>query len=142
MYNLNKSKKIIVFSAVLVMVLSCTMVLMGAFAADSSSQMMPISTSSTKTDTINDRPHLTWEAVKELTEGRLSYPDIRASFYYKEIGSGLYIVSFPIEDAQGLCRKQDRRRCAFQQGMAISKDVQKPIDGRLKSQRERKQNRA
>ncbi|HQH66352.1 MAG TPA: BsuPI-related putative proteinase inhibitor [Clostridia bacterium] len=101
MDNLNKSKKIIIFSAVLVMVFSCTMVLMSAFAADSPSQMMSVSTSSTKTDTINDRPHLTWKTVKELAEGRLSYPDIRDSFYYKEIGSGLYIVSFPIEDAQG-----------------------------------------
>ena len=101
MDNLNKSKKIIIFSAVLVMVFSCTLVLMGALAADSPSPMMSVSTSSTKTDTINDRPHLTWKTVKELAEGRLSYPDIRDSFYYKAIGSGLYIVSFPIEDAQG-----------------------------------------
>jgi hypothetical protein len=101
MDNLNKSKKIIIFSAVLVMVFSCTLVLMSALAADSPSPMMSVSTSSTKTDTINDRPHLTWKTVKELAEGRLSYPDIRDSFYYKAIGSGLYIVSFPIEDAQG-----------------------------------------
>lgn len=101
MDNLNKSKKIIIFSAVLVMVFSCTLVLMSALVADSPSPMMSVSTSSTKTDTINDRPHLTWKTVKELAEGRLSYPDIRDSFYYKAIGSGLYIVSFPIEDAQG-----------------------------------------
>ena len=83
------------------MVFSCTLVLMSALAADSPSPMMSVSTSSTKTDTINDRPHLTWKTVKELAEGRLSYPDIRDSFYYKAIGSGLYIVSFPIEDVQG-----------------------------------------
>lgn len=99
--DLKKSKKTIAFFAVLVAVLSCTVVLMGALAADSPSPMMSVSTSSTKTDTINDRPHLTWKTVKELAEGRLSYPDIRDSYYYKDIGSGLYIVSFPIEDAQG-----------------------------------------
>lgn len=66
MDNLNKSKKIIIFSAVLVMVFSCTLVLMSALAADSPSPMMSVSTSSTKTDTINDRPHLTWKTVKEL----------------------------------------------------------------------------
>jgi|GEM_PF-517692 len=99
--DLKKSKKTIAFFAVLVAVLSCTLVLMSALAADSPSPMMSVSTSSTKTDTINDRPHLTWKTVKELAEGRLSYPDIRDSYYYKDIGSGLYIVSFPIEDAQG-----------------------------------------
>ena len=99
--DLKKSKKTIAFFAVLVAVLSCTLVLMSALAADSPSPMMSVSTSSTKTDTINDRPRLTWEAVKAFVDGSLIYPDIRDSFYYKAIGSGLYIVSFPIEDAQG-----------------------------------------
>ena len=99
--DLKKSKKTIAFFAVLVAVLSCTVVLMGALAADSPSPMMSVSTSSTKTDTINDRPRLTWEAVKAFVDGSLIYPDIRDSYYYKDIGSGLYIVSFPIEDAQG-----------------------------------------
>ena len=54
--NLKKSKKIIAFSAVLVVVLSCTVVLIGAFLADSAPQMMPIIASPMQTDTINDRP--------------------------------------------------------------------------------------
>jgi len=99
--DLKKSKKTIAFFAVLVAVLSCTVVLMGAFQADSAPQKMPLSTSPTPTDAINDRPRLTWEAVKAFVDGSLIYPDIRDSFYYKAIGSGLYIVSFPIEDAQG-----------------------------------------
>lgn len=99
MGNSDKSKKIIAFSAVLVAVLSCMVVLMGAFAADSAPQKMPVSAQPMRTDTINERPRLTWEAVKELAEGSLNYPDIRNSFYYKEIGSGLYIISFPIKDA-------------------------------------------
>ena len=97
--NLKKSKKIIAFSAVLVVVLSCSVVLMSAFSADRADQMMLVSTSSTQMDTINYRPHLTWEVVKEFAGGSLNYPDIRDSFYYKEIGSGLYITSFPIKDA-------------------------------------------
>jgi hypothetical protein len=99
--DLKKSKKTIAFFAVLVAVLSCTVVLMGAFQADSAPQKMPLSTSPTPTDAINDRPRLTWEAVKAFVDGSLIYPDIRDSYYYKDIGSGLYIISFPIKDAPG-----------------------------------------
>ena len=99
MGSLKTPKKIIAFSVVLIAVLSCTVVLMGAFSADSASRMIPASASPMQTDTINDRPRLTWEAIKEFANGSLSYPDVRDSFYYKEIGSGLYIVRFPIEDA-------------------------------------------
>ncbi len=99
MGNLNKSKKIIAFSAVLVAVLSCMVILIGTFAADSTSQMTSISTSSTQSGAICDKPCLTWATVKELAKEGLDYPDIRDSFYYKEIGSGLYIISFPIKDA-------------------------------------------
>lgn len=95
--NLKKFKRIITFSTVLVVVLSCSVVLTGAFSANKPAQ--PVSTPPIQTDTINDRPHLTWEAVKELADGSLSYPDIRDSFYYKVIGSGLYIISFPIKAA-------------------------------------------
>jgi hypothetical protein len=99
MTDLKQFKKIIAFSVVLIAVLSCTVVLMGAFSADSASRMISASASPMQTDTINDRPRLTWEAIKELANGSLSYPDVRDSFYYKEIGFGRYIVRFPIEDA-------------------------------------------
>ena len=59
----------------------------------------PAGTPPTQPGTSNNRPNLTWQAVKKLVEGSLNYTDIRDSFYYKEIGSGLYIVSFPIQDA-------------------------------------------
>lgn len=95
MTDLKQFKKIIAFSIVLIAVLCCTTVLMGAFP------IAPISASSAQQDTSREKQLLTWEAVKEFAVGSLSYSEIRDSFYYKEIGSGLYIVSFPIEDAQG-----------------------------------------
>lgn len=85
MINLKKPKKIIVFSTVLVVVL-CMVVFVDAFWAYSMSKNDAVGTPPTQTDKINDRPHLTWEAVKKLAGGSLSYPDIRDSFYYKELG--------------------------------------------------------
>ena len=95
MGSLKIPKKVIAFSVVLIAVLCCTTVLMGAFP------IAPISASSAQQYTSREKQLLTWEAVKEFAVGSLSYSEIRDSFYYKEIGSGLYIVSFPIEDAQG-----------------------------------------
>jgi len=96
MDKLKKSKKAIVFSAALVTVVCCSLVLMGVWAG---SAARPVSAPPMQTDAINDRPRLTWKAVKELVEGNLSYQDILGPFYYKEIGSGLYVITFPIEDA-------------------------------------------
>lgn len=100
MVNLKKSRKAAAFSAALAAVLSCMFVLMGVLSACSAFPIALISPQPAQADKIDDKPYLiTWEAVKKLAEGSLSYPDIRDSFYYKEIGSGLYIISFPIEEA-------------------------------------------
>ncbi|MFZ7103010.1 MAG: hypothetical protein ACOWWO_10215 [Peptococcaceae bacterium] len=93
MINLKRSSKLIVFSISLIAVLYCTAVLTGVFP------IIPISASSAQQDTSQEKQLLTWEAIKEFTAGNLSYSEIYDSFYYKEIGSGLYIISFPIEDA-------------------------------------------
>lgn len=92
MIDFKLSKKLIVFSMTLILVSGC---------ADISISTLPIPSTGTPLtwqDGAQDKPLLTWKAVKELTAGSLSYSEIRNSFYFKDIGSGLYVISFPIKE--------------------------------------------
>ncbi len=92
MIDFKLPKKLIVFSMTLILVSGC---------ADISMNTLPIPSTGTplaRQDGAQDKPLLTWEAVKELTAGSLSYSEIRNSFYSKDIGSGLYVISFPIKE--------------------------------------------
>jgi len=99
MTDLKQFKKIIAFSVVLIAVLSCTVVLMGAFSADSASRMISASASPMQTDTINDRPRLTWEAIKELANGstrRSVSADILSDFLLRTLRSFLLLQAPPV----------------------------------------------
>ncbi|ACL20131.1 hypothetical protein Dhaf_2095 [Desulfitobacterium hafniense DCB-2] len=92
MIDFKLPKKLIVFSMTLILVSGC---------ADISISTLPIPSTGTplaRQDGAQDKPLLTWEAVKELTAGSLSYSEIRNSFYFQDIGSGLYVISFPIKE--------------------------------------------
>lgn len=70
-------KRLIVFSMALILVSGCT---------DISMNTLPIPSTGTplaRQDGAQDKPLLTWEAVKELTAGSLSYSEIRNSFYFQ-----------------------------------------------------------
>jgi hypothetical protein len=58
MTDLKQFKKIIAFSIVIIAVLSCTVVLMGAFSADSAPQRTPIIASTMQTGTASSSPYL------------------------------------------------------------------------------------
>jgi len=51
-------------------------------------------------DTPHEKPLITWNAVKSLVEGSLTYQELYDTYYYRDIGSGFYIISFPIESAE------------------------------------------
>jgi len=59
--DLKKSKKIVAFCAVFVTVVSCTVLLIGAIAADSEPQMMPIIASPKQADASATDHTLLWE---------------------------------------------------------------------------------
>ncbi len=50
------------------------------------------------TDTTNERPYLTFDALRAFVDGKLSCKEICDTYAYVETGSGLYILVFPIED--------------------------------------------
>ncbi|MEL7567416.1 MAG: M56 family metallopeptidase [Dehalobacterium sp.] len=52
------------------------------------------------TGTPQEKPFITWNAVKSLAEGSLTYQELYDTYYYRDLGSGLYIISFPIEGAE------------------------------------------
>lgn len=109
-----KSRRAIVLSVVAAAVLCGTAVWLGAFSSGHAVPAAPDGTPSGlkssegasseqpgQPDAESNKPYLPWEAIKRLADGSLGYSDFRESYYYKVIGSGLYIISYPIEDAPG-----------------------------------------
>lgn len=94
------SVKLVALSVVLAAGLSSTALLPGDFSAYGAAGAVPADTEPVRSGEISGKPLLTWEKIKELTGGTLSYQDIRDSFYSMETGSGLYILCFPIKDAK------------------------------------------
>lgn len=97
--NLKNPRRSIVFSFALVGILSSMVVFVSAFSDYEISKTMSSGAPAAQANIINAKPYLTWQAVKKLAAGSLDYTDIRDAYFYKEIGSGLYILRFPIQDA-------------------------------------------
>lgn len=74
--NVKKYKKIIAFSAVLTVALSCVAVLAGAFFAGNTPRMTSAGAPPTQAD-MAGRPRLIWDAVRKPAGGAPCYPDIR-----------------------------------------------------------------
>ncbi len=90
MMELKKPRKIILVSCTLVAVICCIVVLWGNSLKEGASP----------NDLSQGKSILTWEAVKALVNGELTYQELYDTYYYKNIGLGFYIISFPIEDTE------------------------------------------
>jgi len=85
-----KSKKTILLSVIAAAALCGAALCLGAFSSDGNAE------TTAPAQAEDGRPYLTWEAVKELAGGSLGYMEVRDTYYFESIGSGLYIVRFPI----------------------------------------------
>ncbi len=87
--KLKKHSKTITFAVILVTVLCCTVILY--------SDSMAVKTPPVQQSDSQQKQLLSWEALKALVEGRLTYQELYDTYYHQNIGSGFYIISFPIE---------------------------------------------
>lgn len=86
-----KSKKLLFVSTLAAVVLLSAGICLGAFSSGSDRKQGGAAA--------GEKPYLTWEAVKELAGGDLSYSDISGKYYFQDIASGSFVRSYPIEDA-------------------------------------------
>ena len=96
MDDLKKSKKIVAFCAVFVTVVSCTVLLIGAIAADSEPQMMPIIASPKQADAISNRPYLTLGVVNGPSSTKkedINQDELEVKSLVEAFGKTLQMVS-------------------------------------------------